>query len=63
MYYGIRPHYIVIPNVIFQILKQKMGRIHFYRHALFNKDLMGAYVYIYVYTTSNVRGKYTKMIV
>jgi len=48
MYYGIRPHYIVIPNVIFQILKQKMGGIHFYRHALFNKDLMGAYVYIYM---------------
>lgn len=25
-----------------------MGGIHFYRHALFNKDLMGAYVYIYM---------------
>lgn len=53
MYSGILPHYIVILNITNQTLKQKMGGIHFYRHALYNEDLMDAYGY----TISNVKDK------
>lgn len=65
MYYGILTHDTVIANVAIQILKWKTGIINFYRNILFSKGLMGASgcTYIYIYTISNVRNKYTKVTV